>query len=216
MKAIIFDLDGTLADTESLKAAALSATVEHFGAVVSPEIYKLVMGESWEVVTDKFFEIGAIQVDLVEFDPIFRRHYSQLIDTSIKKNQMTYNFVHLLKSRGFRLGVVSSAARWMVTQVLDKNELQKAFDIVVSGDEVKNHKPNPEAYLVALEKLGLDGDQAISFEDSQAGFKAARSAGIKVYGLRHEYNENHNFDLCEATIESFGECYDWDLFSAPL
>lgn len=204
MKTVLFDLDGTLANTEVLKAQALSLAVRHFGGFVSPGVYKNVMGQSWQAVTQKFFDRANMQISLDEFDPIFREIYSGLID-SLDKNQNVDAFVRSLKSSGYKLGLASSAAPWMIEKILARLELQNIFDAIVGGDDVKKHKPDPEAYLLILQKLNAQPETTIVFEDSESGFQAAHAASLKVYGIRHEFNEDHDFSLCAQVFDELSQ-----------
>lgn len=204
MKTVLFDLDGTLADTEVLKAQGLSLAVLHFGGTVSPGVYKNVMGQSWEAVTAKFFQRANIQVSYQEFDPVFREIYTSLID-SLKPDLGTEKLVQSLKSKNHQLGLVSSAAPWMIDKILARLNFQNVFDSIVGGDDVKNHKPDPEAYLVMLQKLKADANTTIAFEDSESGFKAASAANLKVYGIRHEYNGGHDFKLCAQVFDHLSQ-----------
>jgi HAD superfamily hydrolase (TIGR01509 family) len=204
MKTVLFDLDGTLANTEVLKAQGLSLAVRQFGGFVAPGVYKNVMGQSWEAVTGKFFERANIQVPSKEFDPVFREIYTSLID-SLEPNLETEKLIHSLKSKNYQLGLVSSAAPWMIEKILSRLNFKNVFDSIVGGDDVKNHKPDPEAYLVVLQKLNADIKFTIAFEDSESGFKAANAANLKVYGIRHEYNEGHDFSLCAQVFDSLSQ-----------
>lgn len=212
MKCVLFDLDGTVADTEVLKAKALALAVQKFGGHAFPEIYKKVMGKSWEVVTDTFFEKAGIKVPLDKFNPVFREFYSHLIDSELIENRSIIPFISVLHSKGFSLGLVSSASPWTIEKALAKLNLGSAFEVIVSNADTDKHKPHPDAYLIALSKLKADPLKTIVFEDSESGFMAAKSAGLTVYGVRHIYNETHDFNICSKTISSFDECLVWEVF----
>jgi beta-phosphoglucomutase-like phosphatase (HAD superfamily) len=101
----------------------------------------------------------------------------------------------------------------MIHSVLTKLNMAIDFNITISNVDTTNHKPHPEAYLIALEKLQTKSNAAIAFEDSNAGFQAAISAGLDVYGVKHLFNQNHNFELCKKTITSFENCKNWEIFN---
>jgi len=211
MKCVLFDLDGTVADTEVLKAKALSLAVKSLGGDAAPEIYKSVMGQSWEDVTSTFFRHAGVEVSLESFNPIFREKYSALIDSELIEKRAILKFICFLKSKGLLIGLVSSASPWMIDKALSKLNLKTEFDIIVSNADTDRHKPYPDAYLIALEKLGVASENTIVFEDSQSGFQAASAAGLTVYGIRHNYNELHDFQLCRGVLTSFEECLGWEL-----
>lgn len=216
MDCVLFDLDGTVADTEVLKARAVAHAAQTFGRAVSPEIYKTVMGQSWEVVTRAFFDASGIDVSLQEFNPVFREAYSQLIEQELVEARSINRLIQFLKTNEIRVGLVSSASPWMVQKTLSKLGLEEAFEVVITNADTEKHKPYPDAYLLALEKLATDPSSAIAFEDSESGFKAANAAGLEVYGVSHSYNDRHDFTLCKEVISNFDECLQWKIFTQEV
>ncbi|MNJ96837.1 Phosphorylated carbohydrates phosphatase [compost metagenome] len=212
MRCVLFDLDGTIADTEILKAKALSLTVRKLGGEAEPGIYKEVMGQTWEIVTGAFLKHAGLNISLDVFNPIFREKYSHLIDIELKQKVSVVDFLNYLKSKEILIGLVSSASPWMIQKALTKLNLENRFNVIVSNADTDRHKPHPEAYLIALDRLGSRASEAIAFEDSESGFQAAASAKLSVYGIRHEYNVHHSFQLCHRTIESFADYLEWDNF----
>ncbi|MNL12341.1 Phosphorylated carbohydrates phosphatase [compost metagenome] len=212
LQALFFDLDGTLVDSEPLKAQALSMTMKHFGMKVPKEIYKSVMGQSWEVVLKKFFGHGGKEIPESEFNPIFREQYRALIASEISTNADLNKWLREVKNKNIRIALVSSGARWMVEGILKQLQLENIFDLVVTGDDVKKHKPDPEAYLFALKALKVHPEKALIFEDSEAGLAAAKAAGVKSIALHHDYNQSHDFSSSLKEIHSFAEAQDLEKF----
>jgi HAD superfamily hydrolase (TIGR01509 family) len=212
MKCALFDLDGTVADTEILKAKAIALTIQKLGGEATPETYKSVMGQGWNDVTGAFFQKAGLEANLDVFNPIFREFYGDLVDSELDENRSIKSFLKFLKEKEFSLGLVSSASPWMIQKALTKLNLVDAFDTIISNADTEKHKPHPEAYLKALAKLQRQPSNTIAFEDSESGFKAATAAGLPVYGVKHAYNEIHRFDLCRGTITSFDECLSWEIF----
>jgi haloacid dehalogenase superfamily, subfamily IA, variant 3 with third motif having DD or ED/haloacid dehalogenase superfamily, subfamily IA, variant 1 with third motif having Dx(3-4)D or Dx(3-4)E len=209
IKALFFDLDGTLVDSEPLKALSLSETMKHFGADVAPDVYKSVMGQSWERVLQEFFKHGEITISENEFNPIFREKYKVLIATQLTANAKLRSWLLDLKSQNLKLALVSSAACWMIDGILKQVKLEDIFDLIVSGDDVKKHKPDPEAYLLALKKLTLNPADVLIFEDSEAGILAARNSNIKAIALYHDYNRNHDFTDSVHQLENLLDARDF-------
>jgi HAD superfamily hydrolase (TIGR01509 family) len=89
--------------------------------------------------------------------------------------------------------------------VLSQLELSGFFDIVITKENVTKHKPDPEAYVLALEKLSLPSSEVLIFEDSNAGLVAARNANCDVVAFKHEFNANHDLSLAIQTISDFNE-----------
>lgn len=201
--AYLFDMDGTLVDSEKLKGLALVKSCSHFGGLVGVDTYKTVMGESWEQVTDYFFAEAQIEPDFDEFNTVFKLAYQELLFHELKPNPNVVELLSNLKERGKKIGVVSSAFGWMVDQVLTQLDLKKYFDIVVTQEDVKKHKPDPEAYLLALQKLALPGSEVLIFEDSEVGIIAAAKAGCDTVAFKHDFNANHDFSFALRVITGF-------------
>jgi len=204
-KAYLFDLDGTLVDSEKIKGKALVHTCTLFGAEVGVNTYKSVMGKSWDVVTDYFFTMAKIQLDLEEFNLKFKKIYQNLLFRELKPNPNIKEYLQKLLKKKKRLGLVSSASSWMVDQVLTQLKLVDIFEVIITKEDVTDHKPNPEAYLLALEKLGLSGSDVLVFEDSEAGLMAANKANCDIVAFQHEFNKNHDLSLANRSISDYGE-----------
>lgn len=205
MKAYLFDLDGTLAASEVLKARALAHACASYGAEASDLVYADVMGEDWPTVTGHFFRRYNLGPPFDEFNDRFRRFYLDLIDAELMPTEGAMQFVLEARNGGTKIGVVSSAATWMVEKVLTKLDLRKAFDLVVAQEDVTRHKPDPEAYLLAISRLRVKAEDTLVFEDSSAGLRAATAAGCRCIAVRHVFNATHDFSGALREIASFGE-----------
>ena len=208
MKAYLFDLDGTLADSEVLKARALAQACASYGIEADHLIYAEVMGKDWKAVTGHFFKAYGFDPVFDEFNNRFRGFYLDIIEAEISETQGAMQFVLESRKAGIRVGVVSSAAAWMVEKVLSKLDLSSAFDLIITQEDVRSHKPDPEAYLLALSRLRTDAKDALVFEDSFAGLKAATSAGCRCIAVRHAFNTSHDFSGAFREIRGFGEVFD--------
>lgn len=208
MKAYLFDLDGTLAASEALKARALAQACASYGIVANHLIYAAVMGEDWQSVTRHFFKTYRLAPVVDEFNDRFSGFYLDLIETEISETQGAIQFVQESRKRGIKVGVVSSAALWMIEKVLSKLDLSSAFDLIISQEDVTSHKPDPEAYLLALSRLQMNAEDVLVFEDSSAGLKAASAAGCRCIAIRHDFNRGHDLSSAYLEIRSFGEVLD--------
>lgn len=203
----LFDMDGTLVNSEPLKGKALSLACTDYGSNVDFNIYKDVMGESWSVVTEHFFTYAGLVPSLVEFNQRFRSHYERLLSENLELNKGAKAYIEQLNTLGKTCGVVSSAATWMVGDVLNTVGLNKAFDIVITQEHVKKHKPDPEAYNFALSKLEAEPESVLIFEDSNAGVLAGVASGCDVVVIKHEFNGKNDLSGAVKVIENFEEMF---------
>ncbi|KAB0303679.1 HAD family phosphatase [Vibrio fortis] len=207
-KVYLFDMDGTLVNSEPLKGKALAMACADYGSIVDHNIYKDVMGESWQVVTGHFFHHAQISPELTEFNRYFRAHYEELLRVSLELNSGAKEYVEALKKSGKTCGVVSSAATWMVENILASLELENLFDLVITQEHVTKHKPDPEAYVLALEKLNASPDQTVVFEDSNAGVLAGKASGCDVIAIEHDFNGKNDLSGAIANIQSYDELHE--------
>ncbi len=202
---ILFDLDGTLADNEHIKAAAFSRAVEKFGGKSSPTIYEKVMGMSGPVIRNRFITESKIQVDSDEYFEVFKSIYEDLLKTKLEIRPGIGSFLKDIRSAGLKIAVVSSAYKGAVNWIIKTSGLSKYMDAVITGDDVKNKKPDPDCFLFALDTLTLSKEHAVVFEDTEVGLRAAQNAGIKSFGIRHSFNQSHDFSSAYNEYSSFDE-----------
>ena len=163
------------------------------------------MGKSWEHVAEYFFERSQIEPEMKQFNAEFKPIYQELLFQKLATNSNAVKLLSDLKNKGKKIGVVSSAFGWMVNQILSQLELTHFFDIVICKEQVTRHKPDPEAYLLALEMLSLSGTDVLVFEDSNSGLIAAQKANCDSVAFRHDFNINHDFSLAVQEISDFSE-----------
>lgn len=123
-------------------------------------------------------------------------------------NSGAKEYVEALKKSGKTCGVVSSAATWMVENILASLELENLFDLVITQEHVTKHKPDPEAYVLALEKLNASPDQTVVFEDSNAGVLAGKASGCDVIAIEHDFNGKNDLSGAIANIQSYDELHE--------
>ncbi|WP_456294880.1 HAD family phosphatase [Vibrio sp. AK197] len=203
----LFDMDGTLVNSEPLKGRALAMACLDYGVQVDHNIYKDVMGESWQVVTGHFFTHANISPDLTEFNGYFRSHYEKMLNNELELNVGAKAYIGQLKNAGKKCGVVSSAATWMVENILSSLQLENAFDLVITQGHVTKHKPDPEAYTLALTKLNVSPEQTIVFEDSTAGIRAGKSSGCDVIAVKHDFNGKNDLSDAIKAISTYEEMF---------
>lgn len=203
--AYLFDMDGTLVDSESLKGRSLAETCRLFGGEVDVDVYKDVMGEKWEIVTEHFFQKAGIDPDRDEFNSRFRKIYQDYLWRELEPNRNAVSLLNRLKKAGKKTGLVSSASGWMVEHVLEQLEMKDHFDVVVYKEHVTRHKPEPDSYLLAVRELNVQPEDVLIFEDSKVGLEAARRAGCDTVAFRHEFNVNNDLSMALMVIDDFDD-----------
>ena len=205
--AIMFDMDGVLADTEPLKGLAHVMAIATLGYVAHLDQYAEVMGQSSEQVALHFLNsVGAEAVDPEHYQSLFRREYAALINTQLRPMPGAIELVEMLAG-AFRIAVVSSSGRRTIDIILDRLQIIQLIDVIVSSEDVGQEKPSPEPYVLAAVRLGARNCRSVAFEDTEAGIQSAVRAGSRVIAVRHEFNRNHDFSDADLEVASL---LQWD------
>ncbi len=159
----------------------------------------------WHVVRNHFLTGAKIAVSHEVFDDSFRKIYQEAIQKGVEERSGARTFLNKLRRSRRKIALVSSAAHWMIEGVVKRNGFGEYFDLVVGREDVRQHKPHPEAYVLALSRLNISAKDAVVFEDSEAGVVAGCAAGCRVVAIRHEYNRRHDFSEAMRVIESYDE-----------
>lgn len=219
IRAVIFDQDGVIIDTErDGHRVAFNKTFEEFGFDVHWDVHKyqklLQVGGGKERMRHYLHkegfgkEIPADQED--ELIKTLHKRKTDIFIHMIESGQLplrpgVHRIMRQAKQKQLTLGICTTSAE-RAAQAIVQNILKDIqFDFVLAGDVVKNKKPNPEIYLLALEKSGLEPEACIVFEDSSNGVKAAKGAGMHVVATVNEYTQNEDLTLADIIVSCLGD-----------
>lgn len=180
--AVLFDLDGTLVDTDRLHIAAFNEVLARFGRQITWDKYRTtVMGFPNETIFSVLFpEVPASQHGAMaeEKEELFRAKAHALEPT-----QGFLRFLDLLEERSVAMAIVTNAPRKNAELMLKALGVATRFEHLIIGDELARGKPDPLPYLTAMQRLGAAPYSSIAFEDSRGGMRAAVSAGVLALGI---------------------------------
>ena len=181
-------MDGVLVDGEPLHFETVNELLGREGKSISLEVYKPYMGTKtgWQDMITDF----QLQHPREYYSPIYRELVLARYRERAEALPGALSVVTALRMSGQALAVASSSIRPWVEACLNKIGLGNAFDEVVTGSEIVNGKPDPEIYLLAAEKLGVDPRKCLAFEDAPAGIESAKAAGMTVWAVRTEYTRD--------------------------
>lgn len=204
-RAVLFDLDGVLAATETLKAAAHASTIAALGGDVPAVFYGRLMGASHAVVRGAFIAEARIDCDPGEYSRLYQARYLRLLETDLEALPGVEELLARLQADGFGLAVITSSQPWMVDRVFAQLGLARWIGLTITADDVEHHKPAPDAYLLARRRLGVDATRAVVIEDSEVGVQAGLAAGLQVIAVRHSFNATHRFAGAAREIRSLSD-----------
>ncbi|MBO8176182.1 MAG: pyrophosphatase PpaX [Bacillus sp. (in: Bacteria)] len=176
---LLFDLDGTLIDTNELIISSFIHTLNHY----YPDQYKRedVLPFMGPPLADTFMKIDSERVD--EMIERYRKYNLENHDLLVKEFDGVYETIQALHEQGYKMAIVSTKIRDTVIKGLRLTKLDKFFDVVVGLDDVKHAKPDPEPLQKALQQLGSTPDEALMIGDNSHDILGGKNAGTKTAGV---------------------------------
>ena len=215
-EACIFDMDGVLIDSGVWHRAAWQALLAEMGLdPARPDFWRLTIGRPGEEAVPLL--LGKTLPDR-EARRLARRKrdlYVELARGGLRAVQGAPAFIEHLARRGIPRAVGTSASRMDVERMLGAVGLRRHFEVVVTSEDVRLGKPDPEVYVLAARRLGAAPGACVVFEDSVVGIQAARRAGMRAIGVTTAYGEEElRAAGAEAVIANF-EGLEWDSIARP-
>lgn len=206
IKAIIFDMDGVIFDTEMVYLKVWSKVFEKYGYKMTKEIYTSVLGTGRENVKKVFVNNYGSNLPIDDMYKEKDENLAKEIEKGVALKAGAYEILKYLKENDFKIALATSAISKRAFKQLKQANIYKFFDAVVCRDEVEKTKPNPDIFLKAADKLNVNKSECIVIEDSSAGIKAAFNAGmipIHVIDLK-----DADSDILEMAYKSFNSLND--------
>jgi HAD superfamily hydrolase (TIGR01509 family) len=221
LKALLFDVDGTLADTErDGHRPAFNAAFREFGldwdwdVALYGQLLAVTGGkERMKFYVEQFrpdYEKTADFDDLVaELHKAKTRHYTRMLsEGGIPLRPGVKRLLSEARQAGLILGVATTTTPENVTELLRHSLAEDGaewFDVIAAGDIVPAKKPAPDIYVWAMAQLGLEPGECLAFEDSENGIRASLGAGLRTVVTVNEYTRDHDFRGALAVLSDLGE-----------
>lgn len=177
MKAVIFDFDGLIIDTETVWYEVFKEVMNQYSVSLTIEDFSICIGTSDDVLYEKLEQLAGRKLDRAYIKGQTNALYHNYLST-LTVREGVEDYLKTATSLGLKLAVASSSSRSWVEGFLQKFQLTHYFQVIKTRDDVRNVKPDPELYLQAMKSLGVTPEEAFCFEDSKNGLLAARSAGL--------------------------------------
>ncbi len=227
IRAVIFDLDGTLVQSEKLKAQSYAIAAQQVLNLSEPdpraiEAYRKIVGSSKEVASRYVMEQLGLEAKL---QPLMAEYgvpqpadvltamrkaiYDQMVadPQMLRENQWphTVAFLRLVRQQGCKTGLATMSHRQEALHVLRALSLEGELDVVLTREDVRQPKPDPEIYLSACRLLGMLPKECLAIEDSPAGVRAALAAGVETVAVATPFTREHlrsaNLVSCRCLVE---------------
>jgi HAD superfamily hydrolase (TIGR01509 family) len=203
IKALIFDFDGLILDTEFPMFQAWQEIFQTHGLSLSMQEWAGFLGRSADpeepyVVLENHLK-KPIDRERFRAKRILREKELLLSQKALPGVEP---LLHEAKRNGLKLAISSSSDRYWVTKYLTQLNLIHYFDVLKCAEDVTNTKPEPDLYIAALEALGVAPDETIALEDSLHGVKAAKAAGIFCVAVPNQITKHLTFEEADVVLES--------------
>ncbi len=221
LKAFIFDVDGTLSDTErdGHRVAFNQAFDEydmdwHWSVETYGKLLAVTGGkERMKFYVEKFLDKDKIPENIEDKIPELHaaktRHYTELLSTgAIPLRPGVERLINEARERGFRLAIATTTTPENVTALLTHTlgaDSIDWFEVIAAGDIVPAKKPAPDIYDYALKEMNLSADECIAFEDSANGIKSSIGANLNTIITINDYTKNHDFSDASIVLDQMGE-----------
>lgn len=204
MKAVIFDMDGVLINTEPLHYECWREVLREEGIEMDFDTYKPCIGSTreylLEIIWDNYGKIGEAQ-DLM--DRMKRKRREILNRDGFPLLPGVPEAIRKFRDAGYLLAVASSSPVHAIEEVLDVLGIHECFTSITSGNQVEHPKPAPDTFLCAMKKLGFSPEDCLVVEDSTNGGKAAKAAGMKCVWYHNPDSGDQSIPHAELEISEW-------------
>ncbi|OEJ98519.1 ABC transporter ATP-binding protein [Flavivirga aquatica] len=207
LKAVIFDMDGVIIDSEPMHNKAYHDMFDEVGIDVSDALYESFTGQSTINICKRLCDHFNLDESPETLVALKRKHYKHFFESNSDLTLID-GVLDLIKdyhSNGLTLVLASSAAMTSINQIFDRFNLNQYFVAKLSGGDLKQSKPHPEIFIKAAEASGFSKDECFVIEDSTNGIKAANGANIFCVGYDSFHSKNQDYSTANKVITDFNE-----------
>lgn len=211
LKAILFDHDGTLVDSEVVHWGIWQQVLAPFGVSMDEATYRQhhsgvpTPENARKLVAEHRIDMSAAALaDLKEIATA-----EHLARTAFPLIPGAREAVRQFHAAGLVLAVVTGGGRSAALSSLRAYGMEDCFSTIISCESVERGKPAPDCYLLAMKQLGLQAEECIAIEDTQHGLEAAHGAGVACYCIPNAMSANHDFSLASACFENIRAAHAW-------
>ncbi|MHC4125929.1 MAG: HAD family hydrolase [Planctomycetota bacterium] len=198
LRAVIFDFDGVITDSEILHWRTFNRVLAPYSITINQkDYYKNYLGLSDKDLFGLFIERGLIKSDTTNVDELIRQKneiFEKLASSEDRIIEGVRSFLEMLSVNNIATAICSGALLSEIELILEGASLRDFFEVVISADQVRRGKPHPEGFLLTLEKLNqnradaVTAEQCIVIEDSHWGLQAAKAAGMHTIAITNSYD----------------------------
>lgn len=202
IKAVVFDLDGLMFNTEEVFNRSGRELLRRRGHELTPALLSRMMGRRADEAFAAMVEFLELNESIPELQAEEREIFYALLNVHLAPMPGLFEILDRIESRGLPKGVATSSPRNYLHDILGRYDLLARFHVTLAAEDVTLGKPHPEIYLKAAESLGVDPAEMLVMEDSEQGTRAAAAAGAVAVSIPHEHSRAHDFSQAALIAES--------------
>lgn len=198
-------MDGVIVDSEPVHIKAEKQTMIKYGIDISTKELQKYTG-----TTAKFMFTELIKK--YNLNTTFKKIFNEkeqilfkLLEKDICLTKGVISLIKNLKQKGIQLGIASSSHKKLINFIFKKLNITHFFDSIISAENIKHSKPNPEIFLKSSEDLGINPNNCLVIEDAELGVKAAKNAGMRCIGYKNPNSGNQDLSKADMVIDDFSK-----------
>ena len=206
IKGLVFDFDGLIIDTEIPEYTAWKEIYARFNATLPFEEWSKCLGSDYNSFDPVQYLISQTGLPL-DYDEILPQQRTRSHELAFQEDALpgVRSLIYDAKNFGLLLAVASSSDAPWVHGHLERLELKPLFDVICTEEDVDRVKPEPDLFLLAVERLGILPHQAVAFEDTKNGIQAAKEAGLHCIAVPNQLTSNLDLSKADWQVNSLAE-----------
>jgi len=208
IKAIIYDVDGTLVNSEPHHVKAWDSALKHYGSSLSSlseNFVRTMAGKKPLAIAMEMVEALNINAQPEELLKLKTSIYLELAETQLEPMRGAIQSIKDLRAAGYRLAIGTSLDASLLDSILRHLNIADEFEVIVTGDQITKGKPDPETYLKVIELLQLSPGECLVLEDAQSGIESAKAAGAWCIAIENVHAIKQNTSSADAVVSSLLE-----------
>jgi len=198
----VFDLDGLMVNTEEVFHLTGHELLRRRGKVATQELFNAMMGRRAREAFAAMIEMAELTDTIDDLQDESESIFDGLLETKLRTMPGLLELLDHLETRSMPKGVATSSDRVYMERMLGHFDLLHRFPMRLTAEDVTHGKPNPEIYLKAAQRIGVQPHEMLVLEDSHNGTKAAAAAGAHIISVPHEHSRHHDFSPAKHVATS--------------